>query len=56
LLQLRMRVRSLPPGSVLCLIAEDRGAIEDIPAWCRLTGNRLLSSEHPRYLIERKPT
>lgn len=54
LLQLRQRVRSLPPSSVLVLISRDPGAVEDIPAWCRLTGNRLLSQEYPCYRIERR--
>ncbi len=54
LLQLRQRMRSLSPGAILDLTTRDRGAVEDIPAWCRLTGHRLLSQEHPTYRIERK--
>lgn len=54
LLQLRMRLRSLEPGTVVVLIARDRGAVEDIPAWCGLTGHRLLSQAHPVYRIQRK--
>jgi len=55
LLQLRQRLQGLAPGTVLGLMAYDRGAIEDLPAWCRLTGHRLLLAEHPRYRIQRKP-
>ena len=51
---LRGRVRALEPGQILELIALDTGAIEDIPAWCRLTGHALAHAEHPRYLIRRK--
>lgn len=54
LLELRLRVRRLPPSGVLHLVARDRGAVEDIPAWCRLTGNHLRSAEHPDYWIKRK--
>jgi tRNA 2-thiouridine synthesizing protein A len=54
ILLLRTRVRALPPRSVLRLKANDLGAKEDIPAWCRLTGHRLLHAEHPIYDIERK--
>jgi len=54
LLQLRMRLRSLEPGTVVVLTARDRGAVEDIPAWCGLTGHRLLSQDHPVYRIQRK--
>ena len=51
---LRGKVRSLEPGGILELIAQDTGALEDIPAWCRLTGHALVRAEHPRYLIRRK--
>ena len=51
---LRKRVRALPPGGMLHLIAQDPGAVEDLPAWCRLTGHLLRKAEHPLYDIERK--
>jgi tRNA 2-thiouridine synthesizing protein A len=51
---LRGRIRALEPGQILELIALDTGAIEDIPAWSRLTGHPLALAEHPRYLIRRK--
>ena len=53
-LELRMRLQSLKPGKVLKLTARDPGAPEDLPAWCRLTGHSLLSSQHPEYWIRRK--
>lgn len=53
-LELRMRLQSMQPGEVLKLTARDPGAPEDLPAWCRLTGNTLLSSQHPEYWIKRK--
>jgi TusA-related sulfurtransferase len=46
-LQLRFRMEALPPGQVLRLVALDSGAPANLPAWCRLTGHRLLSAEHP---------
>ncbi|MBI5067587.1 MAG: sulfurtransferase TusA family protein [Deltaproteobacteria bacterium] len=51
---LAQRLRALPPGASLLLTATDLGAPQDIPAWCRLTGNTLLRADHPRYLIRRK--
>ena len=54
-LELRQRLRAMPAGAVLRLRALDPGAPEDIPAWCGLTGHRLLSARHPFYWIERKP-
>ena len=52
IIQLRVRMRKLGPGEVLKLTASDLGAPEDIPAWCRLTGRRLLQAQHPHYWIE----
>lgn len=51
-LALRVRLDELPAGAVLHLTALDPGAREDLPAWCRLTGNRLLRADHPEYFIE----
>jgi TusA-related sulfurtransferase len=39
------RVRRLPAGATLEVEATDAGTLEDIPAWCRVHGHRLLSSE-----------
>ena len=44
------------PGARLLVVAHDPGAPEDLPAWCRLTGNRLLEARPPHYLIERRST
>ena len=51
---LRLRMRKLNPGDVLKLTSQDLGAPEDLPAWCRMTGRRLLRAEHPHYWIEAK--
>ena len=53
-LGLRTRLLKMGTGAVLELIARDPAAPEDIPAWCRLTGHRLVAASHPTYLIERK--
>ena len=53
--ELATRVRRLGPGERLEIVARDAGAQADIPAWCRLTGHRLVSAEPPLYLIERGP-
>jgi tRNA 2-thiouridine synthesizing protein A len=51
---LRIRLQSLNPGQVLKLRATDQGAPEDLPAWCRLTGQTLVFFNHPEYWIQRK--
>jgi tRNA 2-thiouridine synthesizing protein A len=53
-LELRLRLSPMAPGQVLELIARDPGAPEDIPAWCGMTGHRLLRASPPRYWIRRK--
>jgi tRNA 2-thiouridine synthesizing protein A len=35
-------MKGLEPGQVLKLLATDRGAVTDIPAWAADTGNELL--------------
>ena len=42
ILELRRRLAQIPPGTKLTLIAQDPGVPEDLPAWCRMTGHRLL--------------
>ena len=54
LMMLRPRMQSLQPGQLFRLIAQDAGAPEDIPAWCRLTGHTLIFANHPEYFIQRK--
>ena len=51
---LRRRMQTLEPGEVLKLTSQDLGAPEDLPAWCRMTGRRLLRAQHPHYWIEQK--
>jgi len=49
-----VRMNALAPGAVLHLIATDTGAIEDLPAWCGLSGHALVAAHHPDYWIRRK--
>jgi tRNA 2-thiouridine synthesizing protein A len=53
-LELRTRLKALEPGQVLRVLATDTGAPEDLPAWCRMTGNTLLKQENKTYWIQRK--
>jgi tRNA 2-thiouridine synthesizing protein A len=53
ILLLKVRMHNVPRGEVLHLIATDPGAREDLPAWCRLTGHRLIQHDHPHYRITR---
>lgn len=35
----------MEPGSVLELVGDDPGLLEDVPAWCERAGHRLLAME-----------
>ncbi|MDR5759334.1 sulfurtransferase TusA family protein [Caballeronia sp. LZ035] len=50
LLKLRVKLRKAP-GQIVRLTARDLGAIEDIPAYCRITGHRLLLADPKRGLF-----
>jgi tRNA 2-thiouridine synthesizing protein A len=47
LLKLRKKLRDMP-GQIIRLVARDRGAIEDIPSYCRITGHQLLQVDAKR--------
>jgi tRNA 2-thiouridine synthesizing protein A len=53
-LALRGRMQALAPGALLRLTALDRGAPEDLPSWCRMTGHELVEADHPVYVIRRR--
>jgi len=53
-LLLRGKLRTMLPGKLLKVTALDPGAPEDIPAWCKMTGNRLVHQQHPLYFIRNK--
>lgn len=54
------RMKTLQPGQTLEVVTYDLAAEVDIPAWCRSTGNLLLShSTGPfpqRFFIQKKPS
>jgi tRNA 2-thiouridine synthesizing protein A len=56
LLDLRFRLREMPTR-VLKLTARDPGAILDLPAWCRMTGDTLLHHDPETfgYWIQARP-
>jgi tRNA 2-thiouridine synthesizing protein A len=51
-LGLKRRISALPPGTRLEVRATDPGVAEDLPAWCRLTGHRLVHAEAPLFVLE----
>ena len=43
IIKLAEQLKAMQDGQVLRMLADDAGALEDIPAWCRRTGNTLIS-------------
>ncbi len=37
-------VAKLAPGDTLEVVASDPGALNDIPAWCRINGHKVLAT------------
>ena len=54
LLLIRKAVNEVPAGGVLEIRSTEISVREDLPAWCRMTGHTLVSTQHPVYLIQRK--
>lgn len=53
LIELRFKMAELRKGQMMRLVARDPGASEDLPAWCRMTGHKLVKAEHPEYFLEK---
>lgn len=49
-IRLRFRLKAMQPGQVPRVHATDAGAREDLPAWCRMTGETLLAHEPEGHL------
>jgi len=39
------KVKQLRSGDILEVICTDPGALNDIPAWCRINGHKILHTE-----------
>ena len=55
ILELRQRLNQLPPQGIFKLIARDSGVPEDLPAWCRMTGHRLVRAASTQRFINPYP-
>ena len=47
------RVKELEPGAQLEAVCTDPGALNDIPAWCRINGHKIVQirSENDEYRV-----
>ncbi len=58
-LKARKRLKSMPAGSVLRVLADDPAAIIDVPHFCAESGHQLIAQEdaqdHQVYVIRKSP-
>jgi tRNA 2-thiouridine synthesizing protein A len=51
IVKLAQKIKEIQPGQVLELLADDVGAKDDVPAWCKRTGNELMGVEDNREVM-----
>lgn len=58
IVKLAKKMKEMKVGDVLELVADDIGSKEDVPAWCKRTGNELLETKEEggvfRFFIRKK--
>lgn len=50
-IRLQDRAARLAPGDVVEVVATDPGALNDIPAWCRVHGHKVLAAERDAHEV-----
>ena len=43
------KVKQLQQGDVLSVVCTDPGVLQDIPAWCRINGHKVLQTQSDEY-------
>ena len=58
LLTIKSKIKELTPDQVLAVLTDYEGALEDIPAWCEISGNEFLGvleeSDHYKFYIRKR--
>jgi tRNA 2-thiouridine synthesizing protein A len=54
IVELAKKMKELKEGEILELIADDVGAKEDVPAWCKRTGNELIEMTEENGILKFK--
>ena len=45
IIQTKEKINELASGQVLEVVADDKGILKDMPAWCKSTGHEFLGAE-----------
>ena len=51
-IKVQNRVNELVAGDILEVVCTDPGALNDVPAWCRINGHTVLSAEQDDDLVK----
>ncbi len=53
-IRVQNRVQQLAPGTRLTAVCTDPGALQDIPAWCRINGHKVIHTRRDGedYVVE----
>ncbi|MEM2944233.1 MAG: sulfurtransferase TusA family protein [Methanomassiliicoccales archaeon] len=58
IVKLAKKIKEVESGTIIELVADDVGSKEDVPAWCKRTGNELIDMKEEngvyKYLIKKK--
>lgn len=46
LVNIQKRMKDMEPGDEVDFIADDTSCVQDVPAWCGVTGNEVVSLEN----------
>jgi len=57
LLTIKEKIKEIEKGQVLAILTDYDGALEDIPAWCELSGNEFLGvyedTDHYKFYVRK---
>jgi TusA-related sulfurtransferase len=53
IIELAKAIRTVEPGDVVRVLADDPAAANDIAAWCRMKGHELLCSEDTAFDVRK---
>ena len=50
-IKVQNRVNELAPGDMLEVVCTDPGAMNDVPAWCRINGHKVVMAKQSDDLV-----
>ena len=50
-IKVQNKVNELSPGDVLEVVCTDPGALNDVPAWCRINGHKVIATRQADDLV-----